>query len=576
MRKLLALLFSLGLLASTVACESERRSQSGGSAPPAQEAVAAAAGNEGEGAGAEEGVPAAGETRVEVRGDLPRLAMPSELEQREGKAVESEALATLGSSGAGPGNNWAFDSSSSGGFFLVAASSRVNTAGGDVLRRVDLRGAPQEYDFNPHVEGAQGMHVLVPSAMRGQWHDADFSGDGLFVGRICGLVPGPAKRVFALAGRGAFLLDPYTREEAVTPEAVIVFPFGTNICRGVYSESWQKLFAIDVGRTGASGGQRGVYVADLPAERGKNVLSSLYLVAKDYGFNSHSKNTFQSVNLFGDALYLIEGNARFNANWDTGVHKVPLNVLGEPLFSQAVLVRAENPIDRAQGCPLSADNLAGSLVVPGTPPTLLTGGTRAVVAWDLSQTVPVRVDMDPRRPGVQGVDMDPFGQGAARIMYAPSGEAVYVMPHCRSGGVKVDLGGGYGPQHALRLAELTLAGGTPALAGDGLDAGFVTFLQELIANVKPSYLPTFRMTYRDMAVGVRHVGLIGSGVSGASGLGPGSDMVIIDFARRSPLAFAEPSDPRRAHELTYGFRFAAGDSDFGGKEQSSHAIMWIP
>ena len=519
------------------------------------------------------------------------LNPPSMVLQREGAIPNSTERAEGGGFGALPGHSWVFDDDSAGGSFLIAAASTPNTVGGDVLRRVDLAGEAHEHDFNAHLEGVQGLHIMVPPNMRqaidgegnvvkwgGLKSTQDFGGDGIFTGTICGLIPGPDRRVIALATYGAFVLDPYVEEQSVVPDTVIIFPYSNRACDGEYSKEWGKLFAIDVTKTQGSAGQKGVYVVDIPGDKGFTAIASLYLTTAvpDYGFNTHSKNAFQDLILFDDVLYLISGNARFESEWDTGVHRVPLNKDGEPLFSQATLARAENPIERAQGCTINPDNTAGAVVFGEEIPILLTGGTQAVVAWDISQDPPQRIDLDQTRPGIQGLDLVPYGQGAPAMRLSPDGSQAFIMPHCRSRSAKAEIGGSYANVHELRVAAFDLKDGTPTLIPGGLDAGFVDFMRKLAKTLKPSYLPKFKMSFRDLAVGPKYLGIIGAGSAGASGLGPGSDLVIIDVEKKGPIAFAKPTDPRKAHELDYGLDLGKDDPDYGGLEQSSQAIIWIP
>ena len=84
------------------------------------------------------------------------------------------------------------------------------------------------------------------------------------------------------------------------------------------------------------------------------------------------------------------------------------------------------------------------------------------------------------------------------------------------------------------------------------------------------------MTFRDFAVGTKHIAVLGSSASNISGLQAGGDIMIIDKTKKTPIAFNKSSDPRRAHEIRYGFKLAQGDPKFDQTEQNSHAVMWIP
>jgi hypothetical protein len=504
------------------------------------------------------------------------LAPPTDSQRREGKTPTSSTLAEVGSYGARPSTNWIFDPNSDGGFFLVASSSRANAVGGDVVRRVDLLSTPAEYDFNPNVPGTQGMHIMLPDELRGEYPKKDVGGDGLFVGSICGIIPGPDNRVIAFTGSGAFVLDPYRRELALTPELVIHFPYAHNACDGTYSKEFNKIYVVDVVPPGGSNAQQGIYVSDLPSDPSP-IVGSLYTVPTTYGFNTHSKNRFQSVDLFDDKLYLIEGTSRFDAEWESGIHVVPLNEFGEPLFSAATLVRSESKIERAQGCTLNPDNTAASLVVGAKGrPTLLLGATQSIAAFDLSSTEATRLDLDPSRPGIQALDLQPFGQGNPALRFSPDGNKVYAMPHCRSRDAKAKVGGNYADQLEQRLAVFDLSGESPIVNPSSVDAGYLSFVQYLAKDLKPSYMPRFAMTFRDMAVGTKHIGIVGAGASGASGLGAGADLVVIDLATAGPIAFDYPKDPKKAHELNYGLKLGKDDASIGAAEITSRAIIWIP
>ncbi len=555
------LILALVLAVSTAlaGCKSERKSSKASKATtPGAEAVETNATDNGEEGGA-------GKTGI-----------VSYVERREGATPTSVTLASGGGAGFQPGMSWAFDPSSNG-FFLVSAASRAHTTGGNVLRRIDLKGFPEEHDFNAFLDGKQGMHIMVPKEMRGAWSEKDFGGDGLFTGTICGLLPGPKKRIIALAINGAFVINPYVDDQAVTPDAVITFPHSFNVCEGEYSSKWHTLYATDVSRIESQSGQKGIFVVKIPEETGETVEADLFMVPSEYGFNSHSSNRFMDLSLYDDVLYLIEGSARFSGNYDTGIHRVPLNDAGEPLFAKATLVRTENPLIRAQGCTLNPDNTAsGTVVQTGEKPILLVGGTTGVSAWDISDDPPVKVDLDLRRPGIQPFDMLPYGQGAPEIHYTPDGKHVVVMPHCRSANGTEEVGGSYSKVHVFRLAVLDLTGHTPVAKGNGIDISYIDFLRRIARDKKPSYLPTFTMSLRDIAVGPKHVAIVGAGKAGSSGLGASADMLIVDLKEEGPIPFTEPSDWRKAHEYNYGLKLGKDDPEFKGIEQSVHATIWLP
>ncbi len=150
------------------------------------------------------------------------------------------------------------------------------------------------------------------------------------------------------------------------------------------------------------------------------------------------------------------------------------------------------------------------------------------------------------------------------------------MPHCRSASETRDVGGGYSKVHTFRLAVLDLTGHVPVAKGDGIDLSYIDFLIRIARDLKPSYLPTFTMSLRDIAVGTKHVAVVGAGKSGVSGLGAGADMLILDLVEGGPIPFAEPENVRKAHEQNYGLKLGEGDPEFAGAEQSVHAAIWIP
>ena len=502
-----------------------------------------------------------------------RLGGPSVIEQREGKSVSSTTLATGGASAAGPADSWLYKKAKGPGYFLVSAASHPNTVGGDMIRRINLSGSIKEFDYDKKTEGAQGAYILVPDAMREAVPAKYIDGDGLFSGIICGFIPGPDKTIIALAngseGGVAFLLDPYEEAPAFTPLQAIRFPFATNTCRGIFSQDLNKIYVVDVARTNAKNGQEGIFVADI-LKTDEPTIASFYVFDQKDRINSHSVNNFQSLTLFNDNLYLISGNGRFDGEWDNVIYTVPLNDLGEPLFEKVKHTRTQNPTVMTPGCGINDANIADVMVVDTAKgPRLLSTGTRATIAWDISGDALVKVDMDPDRPGIQGLNIEKMGRGGTRLLPTVNGKEIIQLTHCRSEKTSVKIDNDYD----MLAFDLPVFEAKDLSLGKAIDAGYREVLKSL---KKASYRPQFSMDFGDMAVGTKHIAVIGNSGADKSGLSAGGDVVIIDLSKRSNIGFTKPSDMRRAHEYRYGFKLAQGDSAFENVEQRSHAVIWIP
>lgn len=486
-----------------------------------------------------------------------------------------------------PKNNWTSLRASSGaGSFILAGSSVATGTGGDIVRRIDfVDGQPVEKDFNPRLPGTQGLHIMVPPNLRGDWEKGDFSGDGMFIGTMCGFVPGPDEQIIAFAGRGAFLLDPYAEGEggAIEPLATIVFPTGTRVCDGVYSPQWQKVYGFEVESIFAAS-KNGIFVANVPP-RGEVSTAGLFKVnvKRDYGITKTSRNTFQDGDLYDNVLYLTEGAGRTGgSDEDVVVHRVPLNDQGEPLFEHATQFATGNPLTRASGCAShNPDYTAGALVVEvGGTPTLLVGGTSGVTAWDISSETPKKIDLDPRA-GTQPLHLgETFGQGAPEIHLAPEGKSVYVMPFCHSTGkVRLEssdpaIAHGTFDHFYRRLAVLDTEASSLDEGVGAVDIGYHWFQNKLAQEIAALRMPNFKMDFRDMAVGREHIVVIGYGSRGNTGLGPGGDVIIAERKNNKVMVFAEPGD--RPQEQLYGFRLAKDDPDVRGGTQSVYGVLWVP
>ncbi len=502
-----------------------------------------------------------------------RLNPPTILEQDSGKAVSSKELAKGGAKAAGPDDNWVFKSPSKPGRFLVAATSHAMTPGGDMIRRIDLGSSIKEHDYDPETKGTQGAYILIPDEMRSAVPNKYIDSEGLFSGEICAFVPGPNQTVIALAGGldggVGFVLNPYEKEMAFTPLQVISFPYATRPCSAVYSESLKKLYVVDVTRTEAKNGREGVFVADIYNNNTASV-ASFYHYDKEFRINNLCINNFQSIELYQDKLYLLSGNGRFDNEWDNVIYAVPLNDLGEPLFEQRKYTQTHNPTVKSPGCGISDSNLASLAVVKTkNGPVLLSTGTNSTIAWDISGDELKKVDMNAKRPGVQGINLEAMGRGGVSLVYTPDGKELVQLPHCRSEAEKVKVDNDY----TMIAFDLPVIKADDLSLGTPVDAGYKGVLASLHGA---PYRPQFPMQFAGMAVGSKHIGIIGSSGSEISGLGAGGDIIIIDRDKKTPIGFNKPSDIRRAHELKYGFKLAQDDPKFENKEQRSHAIIWIP
>ncbi len=340
----------------------------------------------------------------------------------------------------------------------------------------------------------------------------------------------------------------------------------------MYSEQWRKLYVIDVAAVSSQSGLEGVLIADVIPD-GQASTAVFYNFDKKYKINNHSLNNFFGIELYNDYLYLLSGNARYDAEWDSTIYKVALNTLGEPVFPEAQSTRTHNPIERAMGCNMSTNNIGSIVVVEsGDKPVLLTSGTNYTVAWDISGDSPKKMDLDPKKPGTQAMDVTQNGRGGPKFAFDPTGKKLFQLHHCRSESNKIKLSG-YPDHVAFRLSEFDTK--TLAFSKDPPDAGYLDLFRSL-AKSKASYLPQMPMTFIDFAVGTKHIAIIGGSGGHISGLGAAGDVIIIDRKQNSPIAFSKPSDMRRAHEQSYGFKLAQGDDDFASTEQRSHSIIWIP
>jgi len=502
-----------------------------------------------------------------------RLDPPTILEQQEGKTPSTKDRATGGAKSARPGNNWLYDTASKEGFFLVAASSAPLYKGGDMIRRIDLAGKISEFDYDQTNDGKQGAFIYIPDEMRPAIPTHNVDAAGLFSGRICGFVPGPNKTIFALAGSVeggvAFLLDPYEKAQAFTPLQAISLPRATRPCRAVYSDTLKKLYVVDVTQTEAKNGQEGIYVADIYGDN-RTTTASFYVFGVKHKINSHSINNFQGLDLYNDTLYLLSGNARFDAEWEAVVYQVPLNTAGEPLFDSLSYTRTHNPIMRVQGCGMSSWNIGAIAAIDTADgPILLTTGTNTTIAWDMSSSELKKIDLNPNMPGIQGFNLEKNGRGGLKFNYAPKGDLIFQLPHCRSEKNKIKIAGTT-DMLAFNIMSFTTKNFKPA---DVYDAGY----RELLLSLKgAAYFPQFSMTFADFSVGTKHIAVLGASESNISGLSAGGDVIIIDRQKKTPIAFDRPKDMRRAHEIRYGFKLAQGDAQFEGAEQNSRAVIWIP
>ena len=503
-----------------------------------------------------------------------RLLPPNDLQQRKGVEVTNTEHLSSNASGNGPGHSWIYSTKpKNNGSFLVAATSRAGTSGGDMIRRIDLGKSITEFDYDDELKGTQGAYIYVPDSMRNAVPSKYIDADGLFSAPICAMIPGPNKTAIVLAGATeggvAFVINPYEEASAFTPLQAIQFPYVSRPCRAVYSDEVKKLYVVDVAATETHGSQEGVFVADIYNDN-RGSVASLYTFDAKKVVNSHSIGNFQGIDIYGDNLYLLSGNGRFDAEWDSVIYRVPLNKAGEPLFDEVKYTRTNNPIVRAEGCGLSSWNLGAIAVVENNGnPVLLSTGTTSTVAWDISGDEMKKIDMNPKRPGIQSLNNEDNGQGGLKLAFDPDGKTIYQLPHCRSNTNKVKLSDNF----TILAFNLTSIAIPDLTAKDPIDAGY----KELLSSLKnAAYRPSFSMTFRDFAVGTKHIAILGSSASNISGLQSGADVTIIDKSKKTPISFNKPADLKRAHEIKYGFKLAQGDPKFDNVEQNSHAVMWIP
>ena len=195
-----------------------------------------------------------------------------------------------------------------------------------MIRRIDLGSNIKEFDYDSDKAGTQGAYIYVPDEMRNVVPRKFIDSEGFFSAPICGFIPGPDRTVIALGGGGtdgsvAFIIDPDEEAVAFTPKQAIFFQYASRLCRGVYSSRLQKLYAIDVTRSGAKNGREGVFVADITLD-GKGSPASYYSVGKANAPNPLSVMNFLDLALYEDRLFLLSGNGRFDADWDNTIYTV--------------------------------------------------------------------------------------------------------------------------------------------------------------------------------------------------------------------------------------------------------------
>ena len=494
---------------------------------------------------------------------------------RYGKEVEDTEAAQSGTTGVGAAGSWISTTKPRGdGSFLVAATSHKNTSGGDMIRRIDLGKNIREFDYDDEKSGAQGAYIYVSDEIRSAVPNKYIDSDGFFTGEICALIPGPNKTVIALAGGSeagvGFVINPYEEAAAFTPVQAFKIPHSSSPCRAAYSPSNKKLYIVDVASTEATRGREGIFSVDITLD-GRGSTATFYQYPMGARINSHSIANFQGVKVFNDRLYLLSGYGRFDAEWDEVVYIVPMNAQGEPLFEQREFQQTNNPIFRSDGCAHSSNNI-GALEIVEQPDraVLLTTGTAATMAWEILPTgLLKKIDMNEKKPGVQGVNLEENAQGGLKLQYSPDGKTLYQIPHCRSNKKKIKI-----DANTEAFAFFLTTFSVPDLKRlDPVDIGYRDFLASL-TDVK--YRPMFTYNIADGAIGKRHAALIGNSGGSQSGLGSGGDVLIIDLQKKSNLVFGKVTDKRTAHENSYGFKLGQGDSDFEGISQRSHAVMWIP
>lgn len=502
-----------------------------------------------------------------------RLLPPDDLQQRKGKEVSNMELATGNAKSMGPLDGWVNEKGGGNGMFLVAAASVAGTVGGDMIRRLELNGEIKEHDYDDEKKGAQGAYIYVPDEMKEAVPSKYIDADGLFSGTICALLPGPDKTVIALAGGTeggvGFTINPYEDASAFTPLQAFKFPYATNPCRAVYSQESKKLYVIDVVRTESTGGQMGVFVVDIYNDK-RGSIGTFYSFDSKYKINSMSVNNFQGIELYKDRLYLLSGNGRFDAEWDAVVYSVPLNTTGEPLFEQLKYTRMNNPVFKTPSCGLSTWNIGAiAIFEKDGKGILMNSGTSATLAYEIGDDGSLtKIDMNAKKPGVQGFNLEDNGRGGLKFSYTPDGNSLLLLPHCRSESNKEKLEG-YEAM-AFKISSFSL----PDLkAEEPVDIGYTALLKSL---KNAAYRPMFSMVLRDFAVGPKHIAILGQAASNLSGLGPGSDVTIIDRKKGTNMWFNKPTDMKTAHLQKYGFKLAEGDPKFERTEQNSHAVIWIP
>ena len=500
------------------------------------------------------------------------LQLPSEEEMKLGKEVTSMKKSTVGASEDGL-ESWVYTKGAKYGRFLIAATSKPNTSGGDMIRRLDLGSSIKEFDYDPDKKGTQGAYIYVSDEMRGTVPNKYIDSEGFFSAPICGFVPGPDKTLIALGGSTyggvAFVIDPYEEAAAFTPKQALFFPYASRLCRGVYSSRLQKLYAIDVTRTGAKNGQEGVFVADITLD-GKATPASYYSVGKANSPNTLSVNNFQDIALYEDRLFLLSGNGRFDADWDNTLFAVPINDLGEPLFNELKYYQTNNPVYMTPACGIGDANISSIAVVKTkTGPVLLSTGTDATFAWDISGDDLKKVDLNEKRPGVQGMTLEEMGRGGVALAPTPDGKHWIQLTHCRSEKTNIQIDSTY----TVKAFSLPVISADTLKPADPIDAGYIGVLKSLKSA---KYYPSFSMTFADFAVGPKHIAIVGASGSNISGLGAGGDVNIIDRGKGTSLSFTKPADMKHAHELNYGFKLAKDDPDFKDTQQHSHTVIWLP
>lgn len=504
-----------------------------------------------------------------------RLMAPSDVQQLKGRELSTTDRSMANANGLRPEDSWIFTTKpNANGSFLVAAASRAGITGGDMIRRIDLGSTIKEFDYDEDSKGAQGAFIYVPDELRSAVPSKLVDADGMFTGSICGFVPGPNKTIIALSdgtedGVG-FVINPYETATAFTPLQAIRMPYGHNVCRGVYSEQTKKVYLVDVTQTESHGGKTGIFVADIYNDN-RAVTASYYTFDNSAAINSHSLPNFQGVELYQDVLYLLSGNGRFDAEWDNVVYSVPLNTAGEPIFAEAKYTRMNNPTFRSDGCPISSNNISSLVFVKkDNTPVLLVSGTAQTQAWEIQSDATLKkIDLNEKKPGTQGFNLENNGQGGVRLAYSPDGKKLYHLPHCRSNKDKVKITGS-SEEFVYNISVFSV----PELKLlDPIDIGY----RELLTSLRDAaYRPQFAAVMRDFAVGTKHIGVIGASGSNLSGLGAGGDVNIVDIGKKTSIAFSKPKDMRTAHEQDYGFKLAAGDPEFAKSQQNSRAIIWIP